>query len=389
MGLPKIKFNIASNGLGLLSATIEKNAGLILTGVSVDGKIKIGESKQIFSLQDAQKIGITEVENPFAYKHIKAFYDYAGTNAELWVMLVSDATTMENMADKEQNLARKLLDDAGGKIRILGFCKKNKGTEAISNGLDADVDKAVQKAQQLAETFAEKYFPVRVMISANNFNGNVQDLKDYSSTKFNRVSLLLANTDGEKEACIGLVLGRLASTPVQRNIGRVKDGAVELSQAYFTNGEKVESLSSAWDSIADKHYIFMRNFAGKSGFFFTDDPTLTTETDDFKSLTNGFVMDKAVIIAYNVLVENLGDEIAINSNGTIHPAIIKSWQNAIETNINGQMTQRGELSGFKAYIDENQEVIKTGMMNVSLQLQPVGYAKFITVNIGFTTEINN
>lgn len=227
------------------------------------------------------------------------------------------------------------------------------------------------------------------MISANNFNGNVQDLKDYSSTKFNRVSLLLANTDGEKEACIGLVLGRLASTPVQRNIGRVKDGAVELSQAYFTNGEKVESLSSAWDSIADKHYIFMRNFAGKSGFFFTDDPTLTTETDDFKSLTNGFVMDKAVIIAYNVLVENLGDEIAINSNGTIHPAIIKSWQNAIETNINGQMTQRGELSGFKAYIDENQEVIKTGMMNVSLQLQPVGYAKYITVNIGFTTEINN
>ena len=227
------------------------------------------------------------------------------------------------------------------------------------------------------------------MISANNFNGNAQDLKDYSSTKFNRVSLLLANTDGEKEACIGLALGRLASTPVQRNIGRVKDGAVELSQAYFTNGEKVESLSSAWDSIADKHYIFMRNFAGKAGFFFTDDPTLTTETDDFKSLTNGFVMDKAVIIAYNVLVENLGDEIAINSNGTIHPAIIKSWQNAIETNINGQMTQRGELSGFKAYIDENQEVIKTGMINVNLQLQPVGYAKYITVNIGFTTEINN
>ena len=63
--------------------------------------------------------------------------------------------------------------------------------------------------------------------------------------------------------------------------------------------------------------------------------------------------------------------------------------NTIETNINGQMTQRGELSGFKAYIDENQEVIKTGMMNVSLQLQPVGYAKYITVNIGFTTEINN
>ena len=389
MGLPKIKFNIASNGLELLTADIQKTPGLVVTGSTVAGKITIGESKQIFSLEDAQKIGITEAENPFAYKHVKAFYEYAGTSAELWIMLISDATTMEQAADHEKNFAKKLLEDAGGKIRVLGILKKSSGNPTISGSIDADTDKTVIKAQKLADDFAEKYFPVRVIISANNFNGNVQDLKDYSSTKFNRVSLLLANIDGEKEASIGLALGRLVSTPVQRNIGRVKDGAVELSQAYFTNGEKVESLSSAWDSIADKHYIFMRNFAGKSGFFFTDDPTLTTETDDFKSLTNGFVMDKAVIIAYNVLVENLGDEIAINSNGTIHPAIIKSWQNAIETNINGQMTQRGELSGFKAYIDENQEVIKTGMINVSLQLQPVGYAKYITVNIGFTTEINN
>lgn len=389
MGLPKIKFNIASNGLELLTADIQKTPGLVVTGSTVAGKITIGESKQIFSLEDAQKIGITEAENPFAYKHVKAFYEYAGTSAELWIMLISDATTMEQAADHEKNFAKKLLEDAGGKIRVLGILKKSSGNPTISGSIDADTDKTVIKAQKLADDFAEKYFPVRVIISANNFNGNVQDLKDYSSTKFNRVSLLLANIDGEKEASIGLALGRLVSTPVQRNIGRVKDGAVELSQAYFTNGEKVESLSSAWDSIADKHYIFMRNFAGKSGFFFTDDPTLTTETDDFKSLTNGFVMDKVVIIAYNVLVENLGDEIAINSNGTIHPAIIKSWQNAIETNINGQMTQRGELSGFKAYIDENQEVIKTGMINVSLQLQPVGYAKYITVNIGFTTEINN
>lgn len=388
MGLPKIKFNIATNGLGLLTADIQKNAGLIITGNMVSSKITIGESKQIFSLEDAEKIGITEDENPFAYKHIKAFYDYAGTGAELWLMLVSDATTMEQMADNTQDLAKKLLDDAGGKIRVLGICKQSKGDEETAHGVDADVDKAVIKAQQLAEEFSEKYFPVRILISANNFNGNVSELKDYSTTKFNRVALLLANTDGEKEASIGLALSRLSSTPVQRNIGRVKDGAVEQIGAYFTNGAKVETLSSAWDNIADKNYIFLRNFAGKAGFFFTDDPTLTETTDDFRSLANGFVMDKAVIIAYNVLVENLGDEIPVTNSGTIHPAIIKTWQNEIERNINGQMTANGELSGFKAYIDEKQEIIKTGIMKVSLQLQPVGYAKFIEVNIGFTTAIS-
>lgn len=388
MGLPKITFNIATNGLGLSVADIQKVPGLVLTGVSVPSKISVGESKQLFSIEDAEKIGITAVENPFAYKHIKSFYDYAGTSAELWVMLVSDATTMEQMADNTQGLAKKLLDDAGGKIRVLGLCKQSKGDEETANGVDADVDKAVIKAQQLAEEFAEKYFPVRILISANNFNGNVQDLKDYSTTKFNRVSLLLANTDGKKEASIGLALARLSSTPVQRNIGRVKDGAVEQIGAFFTNGAKVETLSSAWDNIADKNYIFLRNFAGKAGFFFTDDPTLTAETDDFKTLANGFVMDKAVIIAYQVLVENLGDEIPVSEDGTIHPAIIKSWQNEIESNIKNQMTDNGELSGCKAYINERQEVIRTGKMEVSIKLQPVGYAKFIEVKIGFTTALN-
>lgn len=387
MGLPKITFKIAKKGLGLLTANIQKTAGLVITGVSISSKIQIGQSRQFFSLQDAEKAGITEAENPFAYKHLKAYYDYAGTNAELWVMLASDATTMEQMTDIQQPLAKKLLEDAGGKIRVLGICKKSAGTEPSANGLDAMVDKAVIKAQQLAEAFAHKYFPIRVMISANNFNGNPANLKDYSTTNFNSVSLLLANTDGAKEGAIGLALGRLSSTPVQRNIGRVKDGPVEQTQAYFTNGAKVESLSSAWESLADKRYIFLRNFAGKAGFYFTDDPTLTSETDDFKTLANGFVMDKAVIIAYNVLVENLGDEIPVSENGSIHPAIIKSWQNAIENNINGQMTANGELSSCKAYIDEKQDVLRTGKMEVDIQLQPVGYAKFIEVKIGFTTKI--
>lgn len=387
MGLPKIRFNIAKNGLGLTTADIQKTPALVITGVSIPSKITLGETKQFFSLNDAKTAGITAEENPFAYKHIKAFYDYAGEGAELWVMLVSDATTMEQMADQEQNFAQKLLNEAGGKVRVLGLVRKTTGSEILSNGLDADVDKAVIKAQQLADNFADKYFPIRVIISANSFNGNPQELKDYSKTGFNKVALLLANTDGGAEASMGLALGRLASTPVQRNIGRVKDGAVEHTQAFFTGGTKIENLSAAWDNIADKNYIFLRNFAGKAGFFFTDDPTLTTETDDFKSLANGFVMDKAVIIAYNVLVENLGDEVPVSENGNIHPAIIKSWQSEVENNLNTLMTQKGELSACKVYIDETQKVLTTGEMVINIQLQPVGYAKFITVKIGFTTNV--
>lgn len=387
MGLPKITFTIASAGLGLLTANIQKTPGLVITGNSVAGKIAIGESKQFFTLQDAVNAGINPTDNPFAYKHVKAFYDYTGTNAELWLMLASSGTSMENMADNTQPLAKKLLSDAGGKIRVLGIAKKALGTEVIANGVDADVDKAVVKMQTLADEFTQKYFPFRAIISANSFNGNVTDLKSYDTTNHNRVSLLLGNTDGEKEACIGLALGRLASIPVQRKIHRVKDGPVENFAAYMTNGEKTETYSAAWDALADKNYIFLRNFAGKAGFYFSTDSTLTKDTDDFNTLSNGFVMDKALILAYNVLVENLGDEIPVTESGTIHPAIIKSWQNAVESNINGNMTANGELSNCKVFIDERQNILTTGNMNVDIMLQPVGYSEYITVKIGFTAKI--
>ena len=221
MGLPKIIFNIAAAGLSLATADIQKVPGLVLTGATVSGKITIGQSKQVFSLLEAEEIGITEAENPFAHKHVKAFYNYAGNGAELWVMLISDATTVTTAVDKTEDLAAKLLNDANGRIRVLGVLRESTGTETITGGIDGDITTAVVKAQELADDFADKYFPVRVILSGSKFSGSAQDLTDYSTSDFNRVSILLSNTDGEPEASIGLALGRLASTPVQRNINIV------------------------------------------------------------------------------------------------------------------------------------------------------------------------
>lgn len=386
--LPNIKFNISTTGLGRLQADVQKIPGLIITGNTVTDKVTIGKSYQLFSIEEAETLGIDATANPFAYKHITDFYNYSGEGAELWIMLVSDATTMAQMTDKAGVIAPKLIQDSGGKIRVLGVVKKSTGLETSANGVDADVDAAVLKTQDLAEYFAEKYFPFRAIISGNNYSGTASDLKDYGTANYNKVSVLLANNDASKEASIGLALGRLASTPVQRNIGRVKDGAVEEIQAYFTSGQKVESSSTNWDAIHNKGYIFLRNYVGRAGFFFTDDPTLTKTDDDFKSLANGFVMDKAILIAYNALVNELLDEIPVTTQGLIHPAIIKNWQTNVETQIDGLMTSLGELSACKVFIDENQNILSTGVLTVRIALQPVGYAKYITVNIGFTTNID-
>ena len=180
--LPYIKFNISTSGLGQNAADIQKIPGLVITGSTVADKAVIGKSYQIFSLQEAKELGIDETgTNAFAYKHIKAFYDYAGSNAEIWFMLISDATTMTSALDKDSGVAKQLIADAGGNIRVLGIVKKPTVSPTITNGLDADVTTAVEKAQALADEFSDKYFPFRVIISGNNFSGVSTALKDYTA----------------------------------------------------------------------------------------------------------------------------------------------------------------------------------------------------------------
>lgn len=390
MSLPNVKFNVSSNGLGLSTANIQKIPGMVLTGVTVAGATNVttGKSYQIFSKEEAIAMGIASTgTNVFAYKHISDFYDKAGKGAELWFMLVPQAVSMKEMADKDLEYGKKLLSDAKGAIRVIGFVKKAGTTETITNGFDADVDLALIKAHALCEDFSSRYKYVRAVVSGNKFNGTVADMKDYSTTTLNRAAVYFANNDGSEEASIGMLLGHLASIPVQRKLSRVKDGAVELLNAYFTNGEPVESLDSAWDAIDNKHYIFLRSFPNRSGYFFTSDKTCTMANDDFNSLARGLVMDKVCLLSYAVLTEELSDEVPVTASGTIHPAVIKSWQNAVEKDIKANMTDNGELSGFSAYIDENQSVLTTNNVDIALKPVPVGYSDSITANIGFATTL--
>lgn len=392
MGLPKITFNIATDGLNRSLADIQKIPGLVITGATVVDKVTIGQTYQVFSLKAVEDLGIAkEGANAFAWKHISDFYNTAGQGAPLWFMLVSDATTMTDMLDVNNAHAKKLIEDAAGNIRVLGVVKKAVGDEAIASGMDGDVTTAVEKAQQLSNYFLSKFMPIRCIISGNAFSGVVADLEDYDASQlgYNSVNVLIANNDGSSEAAIGLNLGKQLSIPSQRKQSRVKDGAIITDQAYFTNGEKVEKLIDAWDAIHDKGFTFFRSFPNRSGFFFSSDKTLTSNNDDFISLARGFVMDEAIIISHDVLVEQLNDEVPVTTGGLIHPAIIKTWQTDIETQLERLMVAPGKLVAVKAFIDENQNVLSTDTVKVNLQLLPVGYADFIEVNIGFTTNIDN
>ncbi len=386
MNLPGVYIEILNGQIGGAPGTDDGVSGLICTGVALSGKIELNEPKQLFSLDDAKYLGITksyDTDNGVdVHKQISDFYAEAGKGSELWLMLVDSTVSMAEMLNKDNpTTAVKLLNKAKGSIRLLSVDCPNCGIDEIQqSGLNA---------QKLSEDYTQKIQPFRVILPGNKWSGDISSLANLREMEYNRVSVVLLST-GEGQTCAssGLVLGRLASIPVQRNCGRVKSGALPLLEAYMTDGKASEDYINAYSAIHAKGYIFARKYPNKSGYYLNDDPTATKLTDDYNSIARGRVIDKAFVLTYSTFIEEVNDEVAINDDGTLSAAYVKSVQGKIENVINQSMTANGEISSVSCTIDPLQNILATNVLDVYLFIVPVGYAKEIRVKLGFTNPLN-
>lgn len=391
MSLPSVTINVLNGQLGAVAPIADGVAGMVLSSSVAPADLAFAKAVKINSLAEAETKGITAAwqtaNNTLAHTHIKEFYDTAGNGAPLWIMIVIDTETMEQIADKAgtNKYAKKLLDDAGGEIRLLGISRKpDAGYSALkTKGLDDDAYNAAVKLNTLALDYEAAYAPFVGLIDGRDYQGVIGTLVDLREATFNKVAVVLASagTTG-KSAGVGLCLGAIARLPVQRNIGRVKNGALPITAAELTNETAIEDATGL-DTIHDKGFIIIRTYAGRTGYYYADDPVATLLTDDYSSVGRRRVINKAIQIAYNVYVNEINEEIEINADGQMNPAIVKSLQGAVENAVNLLMTSQGEISSVRCAIDPAQNVLSTNKVEIDLFVTPVGYAKEIVVNIGF------
>lgn len=349
----------------------------------------------IRSMDDLVALGVTSDDERYAvlYKQCKEFYDEAGSGVKLILYPVDSKTTVTDICDyakTAEGYARDLITRQNGALRGIGIAGVNtESGDDSTEGLDPDVFTALPNAQQLAEwATTELYAPLFFAIAGDAYDP-LRELKDLSTEAYNRCLVIIGDTvKNSSNAAMGTLLGRIASIPVQRNIGRVKDGALFPLEMYV-GAKKVEECSSEIAEIFDKRYIVPRKHVGRSGYYFADDQMACMPTDDYAHLANRRVIDKAYRIAYDTMLEELLDELELNEDGTLKHAVVKSWQQTLTNAINRQMTANGELSsdaegnGCVCYIDAKQNVVSTSRIVVTLKVRPHGYSRYIDVNLGF------
>ena len=393
MPLPYVKINFANGAISTVLPNADKVVGMIVSAVA-SGDFALGKAYCIYHLSEAIEMGLSKTANAYAYEQIRQFYAEAGEGAELWVYGVAKSVKPSQMLDKTGTHAPDFIQQANGRLRVIAACWDASGAALTpTNGLDSDVLTAITKGQEVAEWATDSYFaPLFVILNGYGYtHASASTMTDLTTMGNNRVAVFVGAIETEANLALGLLAGKIAACDVQTHIGRVKDGAVNAEKAFI--GAKDASVG-ANETLNNKGYITFRTFVGKSGYFFSDDHLATSPTDDYHSICNRRIIDKAFRVAYSSLLEKVNDEIPVTDEGTMPVSIVHALQGSVETAIINNMTAYGNLgvdpedsndTGVKCYIDPSQNVVVSSRLKVSVKVKPYGYAKYIETDLGFMT----
>lgn len=382
--LPNVKVELGNGNLGRINASSDGVAGLVVTGTAVEGKMELNKVYPISGTRDLATLGITAENNPLIDKEVKAFYAQTGEGAELYLIVVAAATTLTAMCDPvEGSPLRKLINAAGGRIRIVGVNKLavEGYTADTAAGIDGDAIAAAEKAQQTAEDCAGQFKPFRLFLAAPGFDPEVEKLFKPREASHNRVAMVLASDDPKsKTAAVGLVLGRAASIEPQQSIGRVKDGAI-ATILYLTNGASHSEMAGRAEALHDAGYIIGRGYPSKNGAYLNGNPTAAPRTDDYSEVHLGRVIDKAAVIAYDTYISEILDTVLMSTDGKLSAGVCVSYASMLENAlVNGMGSQ---VSSISVSIDANQNVLSTGKLEINCTIVPLATMEVIKVNLAF------
>lgn len=397
--LPGVNVQFENGNLGVVATNPDGVFGLVASAVAVASTFALNQHYVIYSLKDAEALGIiNSVNNYELHKTIKEFYAEAGTGTELWIYGVAKTRTLDQLVED----SKLLLDASNRRIRaiILKYAPTAVETADPLTGIREDFDVTLAAAQTIADDYTtDNIHPVIFIIEGYNFNGTAASLTGFAETTYNRVAVMIGDTEkrsdaaGTKGAAVGVLAGRLAKNQVHVNVGRVKDGALKPLQFYIVN-TAVEQYNVT--ALHDKGFITLRSHVGKSGYYFSDDPLACTVEDDYHFITRRRVIDKAYVLTNATLTNFLLDNVPLTNEGKMQPSYAKAIEAEIERVIAQEMTAKGELSadvtksgdtGVEASVDITEIIATTSIIKGRVRVRPHGYGRFLDFSIGY--KINN
>ncbi len=188
--------------------------------------------------------------------------------------------------------------------------------------------------------------------------------------------------------CLGICLGAVSKAAVHECIAWVQKFPLGLDVPGLICDKPISEVSTGdQESINDNRYIFVRTHVGNADNFFNDSHTLDEPTSDYAYIENVRTIDKACRGVRANLLPYLNSPLKVDAEtGQLDPGTVAFLETTAGKALE-DMEKAGELSGYHAEIDPEQNVLATSEVEVIIKNVPMGVMRKVHVKIGFATSL--
>lgn len=371
------------SGLVFYSATLP---------VADEGVAGFTDTERIYaisSIEGAEKLGVTA--DAAAWETKVLHYTLASIfnmnpGVSLYVGIFKPAAGANAFSEIKQ-----IQNFAGGRLRQVG----------VWNGAVELSETIVNSLQSVATTLEAQNKPLSILYAPKVTD--VTRLESFAKAGRKNVSVVIAQ-DGEGVAAalysdaanaakasvsaLGDLLGAVSKAKVHQSVAWVEQFPTNIAVAAFSDGTRYRDLDTATiEELDADRYIFCRTYEGFAGTFFNDNHTLDLPTSDYAYISDVRTMDKAVRGIRSYLVPKLGRSMKVDANTgklerTTVEHLITTGNKALE-----DMERDGELSGYRFYIDPDQNILSTSRVRGVIKNVPVGVMRNLDLEIGYAASV--
>ena len=272
---------------------------------------------------------------------------------------------------------------------------------AIWNGDTAPTADNIVKLEAVADSLDTENAPFSTLYAP--LVSNYKNLPNNLATNNPRVSVVIAQAgsgtgaelykskDNKTKAtvsAIGVALGTLSKAAVHQCIAWVKNFPSGISMPALGDGTLVRTIDKGeLEKLDTNRYLFLNNVVGVAGSYWNDSHTMDSPTSDYAAIESVRTMDKAVRGIRTYLTPELGGNVYIDPNtGKLQSYTVSHLETTANIPLE-EMEKAGELSGYKAEIDAEQDVLSTSTIEVTIKNVPVGVVRKFKVKIGFVKSL--
>lgn len=272
---------------------------------------------------------------------------------------------------------------------------------AIWNGDTAPTADNIVKLEAVADSLDTENAPLSTLYAP--LVSNYKNLPSNLATNNPRVSVVIAQAgsgtgaelykskDNKTKAtvsAIGVALGTLSKAAVHQCIAWVKNFPSGISMPALGDGTLVRTIDKGeLEKLDANRYLFLNNVVGVAGSYWNDSHTMDSPTSDYAAIESVRTMDKAVRGIRTYLTPELGGNVYIDPDtGKLQSYTVSHLETTANIPLE-EMEKAGELSGYKAEIDAEQDVLSTSTIEVTVKNVPVGVVRKFKVKIGFVKSL--